>query len=85
MVTPLPDGECWCGCGAQTGLGKYFKPGHDRFAEAALVKMRYGGVTGLLIAHGFGPGQENLSEAWGRWRDSSDDDQDAFGEAAAQR
>ena len=83
MSSPLPNGQCWCGCGADTRLGKYFKSGHDRFAEAAVVKMRYGGVIGLLIAHGFGPGQKNVSDEWKRWRDDSGDNPDAPDETRA--
>ena len=50
-----PTGLCWCGCGGKTNAGKYFIPGHDRKAEAALVKMKYGNIAGMLAHHGFCP------------------------------
>jgi len=52
----IPTGDCWCGCGEETGVGAFFAPGHDKRAEAAVVKTVYGSVPELLIAHGFGPG-----------------------------
>ncbi|MEA2372844.1 MAG: hypothetical protein QOH12_3238 [Solirubrobacteraceae bacterium] len=51
---PLPTGECWCGCGDGASRGAFFAPGHDKRAEAAVVKVIYGSVPQLLLAHGFG-------------------------------
>ena len=59
---PLPNGECWCGCGAETSIGAYFVSGHDKRAEAAIVKVEYGDVPRMLVAHGYGPGGKNASE-----------------------
>lgn len=58
----LPTGECWCGCGEPTGVGAFFVSGHDKRAEAAVVKTVYGNVPNFLIRHKFGPGGKNASE-----------------------
>ncbi len=52
-VLPEATGECWCGCGAETGDGVYFRPGHDRIAESEAVKREYGNVVTFLYAHGY--------------------------------
>ncbi len=48
-------GKCWCGCGAATE--SYFKQGHDRKAEIALLGIAHGGLkTGEILAVlGYGP------------------------------
>lgn len=52
----IPTGTCWCGCGAETGLGKFFTQGHDKRAESALIALAYeGSVPHFLHAHGYGP------------------------------
>ncbi|MDX3324728.1 hypothetical protein PV405_08615 [Streptomyces sp. ME02-6979-3A] len=52
----LPTGTCWCGCGTETGIGSFFARGHDKIAEAALIRAEYGGtVPRFLAAHGYGP------------------------------
>ncbi|MFE5209326.1 hypothetical protein [Streptomyces sp. NPDC056600] len=52
----LPTGTCWCGCEREVGLGKFFAPGHDKVAEAALIAVKYeGSVPHFLHAHGYGP------------------------------
>lgn len=49
-----PTGKCWCGCGEATDKPEaFFLPGHDRKAEASLVREQYGSVAGLLDAHGW--------------------------------
>ena len=35
----LPTGECWCGCGAETAIGSFFLPGHDKTAESAVISV----------------------------------------------
>lgn len=50
----LPTGTCWCGCGAQTKIGAFFVPGHDKRAEGFVVKSKYGSIAHFLLAHGFG-------------------------------
>jgi hypothetical protein len=57
----IPTGECWCGCGEATSIGAFFAVGHDKRAEAAIVKVEYGSVPALLIKHGYGPGGKNAS------------------------
>lgn len=59
----IPTGFCWCGCGKEIGLGKFFTSGHDKVAEAALMAVRYeASVPRLLTEHGFGP-DESVTEA----------------------
>jgi hypothetical protein len=55
----LPTGECWCGCGSETSIGAFFVSGHDRRAEAAVVKAEYENVPTFLVRHGYGPGGKN--------------------------
>jgi len=59
----LPNGKCWCGCGADAQIGKFFLSGHDRAAESAVIKVEYGGVVEFLVAHGYVPGGKNPMEA----------------------
>ena len=58
-----PNGQCWCGCGKSASRGAYFVSGHDKRAEAAVVKVEYGSVPELLAAHGYGPNGKNAAEA----------------------
>lgn len=59
----LPTGNCWCGCGREVGLGKFFAQGHDKVAESALMAVRYeASVPRLLAEHGFGP-DKSVTEA----------------------
>lgn len=52
----IPTGTCWCGCGAEAARGAYFARGHDKKAEADLLRLFYpNGVAELLFRHGFGP------------------------------
>ena len=55
----IPTGDCWCGCGQETELGKFFRSGHDKVAEAAVIQVEYGTVAGFLSRHGYGPGGRN--------------------------
>ncbi len=55
----LPTGECWCGCGAETAIGSFLLPGHDKIAEASVISVEYGGVPRFLVRHGYGPGDNN--------------------------
>ncbi|MFJ6784771.1 hypothetical protein [Streptomyces yangpuensis] len=61
----IPTGTCWCGCGREIGLGKFFASGHDKTAEAAYMAVHYeGSVARLLADTGFGPGgRETIQEA----------------------
>lgn len=55
MRRVYPTGKCWCGCGEATERTSFFIPGHDKRAEAKVVKEVYGSVVELLVAHGYGP------------------------------
>ena len=66
----LPTGTCWCGCGQGATEGNFWIPGHDRFAESAVIKLRYGSVAELLVEHGFGPGGRNTRTEMEEWRKS---------------
>ena len=55
----IPTGDCWCGCGQEAVLGKFFRSGHDKVAEAAVIRLEYGNVPQFLVDHGFGPGGRN--------------------------
>lgn len=57
-----PNRQCWCGCGELVSRRADFLPGHDRRAEAAVVKLEYGSVTELLHKHGYGPGGKSAVE-----------------------
>ena len=65
---PLPTGDCWCGCGAETTIGSFFLPGHDKTAESAVISVEYGGVPEFLVQHGYGPGGKNARHELARWR-----------------
>jgi hypothetical protein len=58
----IPNGKCWCGCGEDTELGRFFLSGHDRAAESAVIKVEYGGVVEFLSEHGYGPDGKNPME-----------------------
>ena len=60
----IPTGNCWCGCGAEVGIGSFFARGHDKIAEAALLAAEYGSsIPQLLHKHGFGPGHSVTAAA----------------------
>lgn len=51
-----PVGRCYCGCGADLPDPRgFFVAGHDKRAEAQVIRDRYGNVPNFLIAHGYGP------------------------------
>ncbi len=52
-----PTGICWCGCGEETKPDSVYLPGHDRRAEAAVVRVEHGSVARFLEDHGYGPGK----------------------------
>ena len=64
----LPTGQCWCGCGEETPVGSFFRQGHDKLAESAIIAIRYGGVAGLLDTHGYGPGGKNARQEFEQWK-----------------
>ncbi|MFF8618285.1 hypothetical protein [Streptomyces sp. NPDC015350] len=61
----LPTGFCWCGCGQEIGLGKFFVHGHDKIAEAAYMAVHHeASVARLLADTGFAPdGHETIRDA----------------------
>lgn len=63
-----PTGECWCGCGAEVPSGTFFKPGHDRRAESAVIAIKYGSIARFLVDHGFGPDGRNAAQEWAALR-----------------
>ena len=67
----LPTGECWCGCGAETAIGSFFLPGHDKAAGSAVISVEYGGVPRFLVRHGYGPDGKNARREADRWRSNS--------------
>jgi hypothetical protein len=64
----IPTGECWCGCGQETGIGSFFKAGHDKVAESAVVMTQFGGVPEFLQTFGFGPGARNARAEFETWK-----------------
>jgi hypothetical protein len=58
----IPTGACWCGCGEPAARGAFFVAGHDKRAEAAIVKVEYGSVPDLLVKHGYGPGGKKAAD-----------------------
>jgi hypothetical protein len=51
-----PVGRCYCCCQTElTDPRGFFVPGHDKRAEAQVIRDRYGNVANFLIAHGYGP------------------------------
>jgi hypothetical protein len=63
MAPVAPTGKCFCGCGETTEPTAFFVSGHDRKAEAKVVREVYGSVAELLIAHGYGPDGRDPSAA----------------------
>lgn len=60
----MATGLCWCGCGEMTSGKAFFRPYHDRQAEASILKLHYGGsVAQMLQAHGYGPEGKSLKQA----------------------
>lgn len=55
----VPTGQCWCGCGEEAAIGSFFRAGHDKKAEAALVRIKYGSIAEFLHEEGYGPGGRN--------------------------
>lgn len=65
----MPTGECWCGCGAETPIGSFFKAGHDKVAESKVIQVKFGGVPELLVHYGYQPGGPgDLRSDWEAWR-----------------
>lgn len=63
MGRVTPSGICWCGCGGSCGRDSFFQPGHDRRAEAKVVKAEFGGIAEFLDAYGYGPDGKRAQSA----------------------
>ncbi|MBQ0891113.1 hypothetical protein KBZ94_40430 [Streptomyces sp. RM72] len=60
----LPTGDCFCGCGAEVGIGRWFVPGHDITAAGALRAVEGGlSLPQRLVEAGFGPERSVVQEA----------------------
>jgi hypothetical protein len=59
---PLPAGVCWCGCGTEVDARAFFVRGHDKRAEAGVIRREYGSVVDFLAAHGYGPTRKSTVE-----------------------
>lgn len=51
----IPTGECWCRCGAEVPLGKFFLQGHDRRAVQRVIVEVYGSTPDFLRKVGYAP------------------------------
>ena len=62
-----PAGFCFCGCGAKTSPGAFFKVTHDRKAETMLIKMKFGSIADFIHESGYGPHGRNLNDDFKEW------------------
>lgn len=51
----VPTGDCFCGCGAEAEIGRWFVRGHDITAAAALRALQGMKLPQQLVSLGFGP------------------------------
>ena len=47
--------SCWCGCGQTTSRGAYFRAGHYRNQELAVILRDYGSIRAFLEDEGYEP------------------------------
>ncbi|MEY9842883.1 hypothetical protein [Streptacidiphilus sp. EB103A] len=59
----VPTGDCFCGCGGQAGIGRWFVRGHDITAAAALRALEGRSLAEQLVAAGYGPDRSVVDEA----------------------
>lgn len=60
----MPTGHCFCGCGQEVGIGRWFVSGHDITAADALRAVQGGlSLAQLLAEAGFGPERSVVQEA----------------------
>lgn len=60
----LPTGDCFCGCGGEAEIGRWFVRGHDITAAAALRAVQGGlSLPQRLVEAGFGPERSVVQEA----------------------
>ncbi|WP_331752637.1 hypothetical protein OG440_40595 (plasmid) [Streptomyces sp. NBC_00637] len=59
----MPTGDCFCGCGGEAEIGRWFVRGHDITAAAALRAVEGLSLPQRLVAAGFGPERSVVEEA----------------------
>jgi hypothetical protein len=60
----VPTGDCFCGCGEEAEIGRWFVQGHDITAAAALRAVEGGlSLPQRLVEAGFGPERSVVEEA----------------------
>ncbi|MEY9839405.1 hypothetical protein [Streptacidiphilus sp. EB103A] len=59
----VPTGLCFCGCGADVEIGRFFARGHDIIAAAALRAVDGATLAQRLSAAGYGPQQSVVQAA----------------------
>lgn len=59
----LPTGDCFCGCGGEAGIGRWFVQGHDITAAAALRAVEGTSLPQRLVAAGYGPERSVVAQA----------------------
>ncbi|MEV7157261.1 hypothetical protein AB0N77_21980 [Streptomyces misionensis] len=60
----VPTGDCFCGCGGEAGIGRWFVRGHDITAAGALRAVKGGlSLPQQLVEAGFGPERSVVQEA----------------------
>ena len=60
----VPTGDCFCGCGGEAGIGRWFVLGHDITAAGALRAVEGGlSLPQRLVEAGFGPERSVVQEA----------------------
>lgn len=59
----LPTGDCFCGCGGEAEIGRWFVRGHDITAAAALRAVEGQNLPQRLVQAGFGPERSVVEEA----------------------
>lgn len=63
----VPTGDCFCGCGGEAEIGRWFVRGHDITAAAALRAVQGGlSLPQRLVEAGFGPEHSVVEEAVGK-------------------
>ena len=55
-------------------IGKFFRSGHDKIAEAAVIRLEYESVPRFLVEHGYGPGGKNARAEMKRAKEAMSSD-----------
>ncbi|GLF98027.1 hypothetical protein [Streptomyces yaizuensis] len=64
-VRLVPTGDCFCGCGGEAEIGRWFVRGHDITAAAALRALEGMKLPRRLVSLGFGPERSVVQAAVG--------------------